>query len=244
MFTTTTRARDYAKKASFTLGAILCMFNISSLNPIAAQESVIAAGESDSEGFQTVWREILSEANIEARYIAVPSERKRRLFVRGKLLLDCCAAPIWRDRPQEIETQLWSETFYITGEHFLFSAGTIHDVSTPEKLTSLRVATVRGFQYQDRGFFGANVAGVDIEDVFRLVAAGRADVGIVSNVDFYLLAPQLPGNFALGPLRLEAPQKVRVHKSMAHLLPKINAAIQRLKARGRIKAILEGMPSF
>lgn len=209
----------------------------------ALADTPVIAGESDSVGFSTVWREIIREAGIDATMLEVPNERKRRLFIAGRIQLDCCAAPQWRMRPEEVEAQLWSRTFYITREHFLFNAGHPHKVETATDLQKLRVATVRGFEYEDQAYFGTNVAGVTIEDVFRLLAAGRADAGIVSNVDFYLLAPKLPGNFILGPVRVRAPQKIRVHKSASHLLPLIDNAIIRLKREGRIIAILEGMPA-
>lgn len=209
----------------------------------AIADTPIIAGESDSVGFSTVWREIIKEAGIDAAMLEVPNERKRRLFVAGRIQLDCCAAPQWRTRPEEVEAQLWSKTFYVTREHFLFKAGAPFNVATSADLQKLRVATVQGFEYEDQNHFGTEVAGITIEDVFRLLDAGRADIGIVSNVDFYLLAPKLSGNFILGPVRIRAPQKIRVHRSSSHLLPLIDDAIMRLKREGRIIAILEGMPA-
>lgn len=207
---------------------------------LVVSNAPIHAGQSDSVGFQTVWREILTEANINFRFTDAPRARKRRLFVQGRIKLDCCAAPIWRTRPEEIETQRWSETFYVTREQFLFRKDEAFPVASNEDLKKLRVATVRGFEYRDSSHFGVNVAGRDLPDTFRLLHARRADVGIISNVDFYALAHQFPGAYMLGPVRVRAPQKIRAHKDVAHLLPQINEAIRRLNDKGRIIAILEG----
>lgn len=209
----------------------------------AQQTGTIRAGQSDSVGFQHVWREILTEADIEHTFIEAPGARKRRLFIEGNILLDCCAAPQWRTQPKEVAAQLWSDTFYITKEQFLFRKDKAFPVTTPQDLQKLRVATVRGFEYEDSQYFGLAVTGRDTKDTFRLLNAGRADVGIVSNIDFLMLADTVPGDFMLGPVRVQAPQKVRVHKSIGHLLEPINAAIRRLKTKGKITQILERKPA-
>ncbi|MCJ9428039.1 substrate-binding periplasmic protein [Kordiimonas marina] len=210
------------------------------LNDLDADNLRVRVGQSDSSGFHAVWSAILHAADIEPEFIDAPQERKRRLFTEGVILLDCCAAPLWRTRPDEVATQLWSDTFYVTREQFVFVRGKEPDVSTPAALRKLRVAVVRGFDYKDQAFFGLKVPGRDVEDVLTLLAAGRADVGIISNVDFHALMRRHPGPFVLGPVRVEAEQKIRVNKAAASLLPRINAAIRRMKAEGRIKALLEG----
>lgn len=208
-------------------------------DPIVPERIRLKVGESDSMGFRNAWHAILAEANIEPEFVSVPVERKRRMFVEGAILLDCCAAPIWRVRPAELETQRWSDTFYLTREQFVFLKGKARRIEEPEDLKALRVATVGGFDYQDRAFFGVEVPGRNIEDVLKLLKAERADVGIISNVDFLALSQAMPDSFELGEVRVRAQQKVRVHKSVEHLLPRINAAITRLNSDGRLIEFLE-----
>jgi len=210
------------------------------LNDLEADNLRVRVGQSDSSGFHAVWSAILRTADIEPEFIDAPQERKRRLFTEGVILLDCCAAPLWRTRPQEQATQLWSDTFYVTREQFVFVRGKERDVSTPAALGKLRVAVVRGFDYRDQDQFGLKVPGRNVEDVLTLLAAGRADVGIISNVDFNALMQRQPGPLVRGPVRVRAEQKIRVNKAAASLLPRINAAIHKLKAEGRITALLEG----
>jgi ABC-type amino acid transport substrate-binding protein len=207
--------------------------------PIVPERIRLKVGESDGIGFRAAWHAILAEANIEPEFVSVPVERKRRLFVDGAIVLDCCAAPIWRVRPAEVAAQRWSDTFYLTREQFVFLDGQRRDISEAEDLRALRVATVGGFDYQDRPFFGVEVPGRNIKDVLKLLQAGRADVGIISNVDFLALSQAMPDSFELGEVRVRAQQKVRLHKSVAHLLPRINAAITRLNSDGRLIELLE-----
>ena len=203
----------------------------------------LKVGQSDSEGFQAAWRAILTEADIAPEFVEVPVERKRRLFAEGAIVLDCCAASMWRRRAGEIAVQHWSDTFYLTREQFVFPEGHRKAIDQPEDLLALRVATVAGFDYQDRSFFGIEVPGRNMEEVLRLIAAGRADVGIISNVDFLSVRQKVPGKFVLGDVRVRAQQKVRVHHSVAYLLPRINAAITRLNQQGRLIELLENPPA-
>jgi ABC-type amino acid transport substrate-binding protein len=208
-------------------------------DPIVPERLRLKVGESDSVGFRNAWHAILAEANIEPEFVDVPAERKRRMFVEGTIVLDCCAAPIWRVRPAEVAVQRWSDTFYLTREQFVFLRGKRRDISEPEDLRALRIATVGGFDYQDRAFFGTEVSGRNIADVLKLLKAERADVGIISNVDFLALNQAMPDSFELGEVRVRAQQKVRLHKSVEHLLPRINAAITRLNSDGRLIELLE-----
>ena len=200
---------------------------------------MLTVGQSDSVGFHAAWRAILEEAGIDATFISVPPERKRRLFVEGAILLDCCAAPIWRVRPQEVAVQRWSETFYLTREQYVFLKGQVVDIADQEMLATMRVATVAGFEYQDRAYFGVEVPGRNLGDVLKLLFAGRADVGIISNVDFIALTKATPDRFELGGVRVRAQQKVRVHRMVDYLLPRINDAITRLNSDGRLIELLE-----
>ncbi|WP_417465751.1 substrate-binding periplasmic protein [Kordiimonas sp.] len=200
----------------------------------------VKVSESSSPGFQAAWRAILEEANIKPEFVDVPEERKRRMFTSGEIILDCCTAPMWRVRPEEMNAQLWSDTFYLTREQYVFRAGDVREIEKPEDLLQLRVAVVAGFEYQDRPFFGVTVEGRDLSDVLKLLAADRADVGVISNVDFQALTIDQPNTFELGSVRIRAQQKIRVHRARAELLPRINAAITRLNRAGVLVELLEG----
>lgn len=200
---------------------------------------VLQVGRSDTRGTQSMWREILAEAGIRAVFVNAPQQRKRRMFASGRILLDCCASPIWRKRPEEVAVQLWSDTFYVSREIWVFRRGRPLPVETKEDLAALRVAIVRGFDFYDAAQFADRVPGRDIQDTLRLLAVGRADAGILGDLDYDVRIGPESTLFEKGPLRVEAELKIRVHKKVAQLLPRINAAIRRLKERGRLDAIIE-----
>ncbi|WP_420429922.1 substrate-binding periplasmic protein [Kordiimonas sp.] len=222
------------------ISAILQEVSISGEEAKPQKTVEVKVSESSSPGFQLAWRAILQEANIRPEFVDMPEERKRRMFTNGEIMLDCCTAPMWRVRPEEVNAQLWSDTFYLTREQYVFRAGEVREIVKPEDLLQLRVAVVTGFEYEDRPFFGVAVEGRDLSDVLKLLAADRADVGIISNVDFYTMTKDQPDTFELGGIRIRAQQKIRVHRAQAHLLPRINAAITRLNRDGILVELLEG----
>lgn len=206
--------------------------------PGAGHPGSVMVGRSDTTGTQRMWREILTEAGIQAVFVNAPQERKRRMFVDGRIILDCCAAPIWRTRPREMEVQHWSDTFFVSREIWVFRRGQPFPVATHSDLAKLRVAAIRGFDFLDQAYFGARIPGEDVDDTLTLLAFGRADATIMGELDFLSRAGLGSRRFMRGPLRVEADQKVRAHTKAKDLLPRINEAIARLKARGRFDAIV------
>jgi len=200
---------------------------------------VLMVGRSDTQGTQRMWREILAEAGIKAVFVNAPQARKRRMFSSGRILLDCCAAPIWRTRDEEMAVQRWSHTFYTSREIWVFRKDEAFPVATAEDRGKLRVAAVQGFDFHDQESFGIRVPGQDIDDTLRLLAAGRADVAILGALDYDVRVGPNSRLFQEGPVRVEVGLQVRAHKNVEHLLPQINAAIDRLKASGRIDQIIQ-----
>ncbi|MFC4349365.1 substrate-binding periplasmic protein [Kordiimonas lipolytica] len=200
---------------------------------------VLMVGRSDTIGTQRMWREILAEAGIKAVFVNAPQARKRRMFASGRVLLDCCAAPIWRMRDEEVAVQSWSDVFYMSREVWVFRKGEAVPVATPEDRSRLRVAAVQGFDFHDQESFGIRVPGQDIDDTLRLLAAGRADAAILGSLDYEVRIGKDSDVFERGPVRVEVGLSVRAHRNAAHLLPRINEAIARLKAEGRIEEIVQ-----
>jgi ABC-type amino acid transport substrate-binding protein len=199
---------------------------------------VLMVGRSDTMGTQRMWREILAETGVKAVFVNAPQARKRRMFASGRILLDCCAAPIWRTRDEEVAVQSWSDVFYTSREIWVFRKGETFPVATAEDRGKLRVAAVQGFDFHDQESFGIRVPGQDIDDTLRLLAAGRADAAILGALDYDVRIGANSTLFEQGPVRVEVGLSVRAHKNVVHLLPQINAAIARLRESGRIKEII------
>jgi len=68
--------------------------------------------------------------------------------------------------------------------------------------------------------------------VFSLLEAGRAQVAIIGKVDFQVRMKAQPRALEIGGIESRNGLRIRVHKTRADLLPRINAAIARLKAQG------------
>lgn len=193
---------------------------------------------SDSPAFDPAWKAILAASGIDYKMITVPHGRKRRSFIEGIILLDCCAAPEWRQLPDEQAIQLFSDSFHETEERYIFRTGDEMPIERPGQLRHLRVAVVRGFNYTLEDYFGVRVTGRDIDDVLNLIEMGRAHVGIISTTDFKLRMKKKPRNLTLGGINFRAALRIRVHNSHPELLPKINHAIATLKNNGRMQALV------
>jgi hypothetical protein len=204
----------------------------------APQASAIPVGVASSDKVQRLWRTILEEADIPVAFVQAPISRKRRMFVEGRILLDCCSAKKWRDQPDEQRVQVWTRPLYANRDVYVFRAGEVQPVRTPFDLMTKKVAIVHGFSYEGLELFGQAVPGRNTADVLHLLAARRADVGIMSDGDFLALTEDRPDEFEMGNVRTVAEQRARAHTSVAHLIPQIENAVERLRQRNEMQALL------
>ena len=199
----------------------------------------VPAGQADSEGFSLAWIAILQEAGINAQIIKAPHARKRRLFVKGLILVDCCVVPIWRSRPEEKVVQLFSDVFYEAKEYYIFPRGIEGKTISRGDLRSMTVAVIRGYDYHLSAFFGGSLAVSDVAAQMDLLEAGRVHVAIISGIDFRRQMFLKPRDLVMGGVNLTSGLRIRVHKSHAYLLPRINKAIANLQSSGKIKELIQ-----
>ena len=201
----------------------------------------VVTGMSSSHPFQMIWEEILREADIAAVMMRIPERRKRRMFTEGRILLDCCADPAWHMTAAEKSGQMFTDILIETGEYYILAAGSDLVVSVPEDLKALRIAAIRGFTYEGEPFFGRRVDVTGWGDMMQVMAVGRADVGIINIEEFRWQMRRRPLPVKLGGLYRQSRLSARVHGSRQDLLARLNTAIARLRARGRIVEILEAV---
>lgn len=201
----------------------------------------VVTGMSSSHPFQVIWEEILREADIAAVMMRIPERRKRRMFTEGRILLDCCADPAWHMTTAEKSGQMFTDTFIETDEYFILAADSDLVISAPEDLKPLRIAVIRGFTYESEPFFGRRVDVTGWGDMMQVMAVGRADVGIINIEEFRWQMRRRPLPVKLDGLYRQSRLSVRVHGSRQDLLVRLNTAISRLRARGRIREILEAV---
>lgn len=204
----------------------------------ARAEDSVRVGRSYTTGLAPIWEAIIQEAGIDVIYSPLPPKRKRRSFVEGYLLMDCCHPKIYRDTPEEQKTHLFSEPIYYARAHFVFRETEVIPITEGADLQPFRVAGIRGFDYVWQDQFGIRIDGRDHTDVLALVEKNRADIGIITALQFRIEMAKQPRPLVLGGVMAEGDLHASVHASRPDLLPRINAAIATLKADGTLDRLL------
>jgi len=140
--------------------------------------------------------------------------------------------------------QLFSEPLHFGREMFLFPYRKVFPIPDPQSLKSKSVVTIKGFNYKGEEYFGNRLDMRGPEQVVRMVAAGRGDVGLLQYEIAYYHATQQKVKIVFGPVHYVSPMQIRLHKSKAAYLPKINKAIASLKAEGVVKRIFKKYESI
>ncbi|WP_417458814.1 substrate-binding periplasmic protein [Kordiimonas sp.] len=201
-------------------------------------EGVVRAGQASTAPNAPIWEAILKEAGIDVVFSPLPAKRKRRSFIEGYLLLDCCHPPMYRDTPEEKATHLFTDPIYFAQAYYVFRKGEVVPIKDGSDLTSLRVAGIRGFDYMWQDQFGDRIDGRDHTDILTLLEMHRADVGIITGLQFRFEMAKRRWPMELGNVMASGYLHASVHVTRPDLLPKINAAIARMKADGRLDKLL------
>jgi ABC-type amino acid transport substrate-binding protein len=226
------KACDSLPAAMFSVRAGFCLLLFLTVSAGAAQP--VKVGQTSSAEFFRLYEAILGDAGIEFEMIVAPPQRKRRMFVDGEILIDCCSAIRWRQDREEIAVQLNSRTFINSAEHYFYHLESNAVVKSREDLTKYRFAIVRGFSYRDDDTFGSVVGAQDIQEMMAVVARGRADVGMINPYDFRRRMQKQPLPLRLGNAHEQSPLVIRVHKSRPDLLERINKVIDEYLATDRV----------
>lgn len=213
---------------------------IKQLGPIeGVRADLIRAGRAGSAGFEAVWNAVLEDTGLNVSVVNAPQARKRMLFSSGAFALDCCSIPQWRTKPEEQEVQLFSDVIFETKERYVTRVGSGIDILHVDELKNYRVAAVRGYSYPFEDKFGIAVLANSIEDVLELVEIGRAQIAIISEIDFRRSMAQTPRQLQMGTINSRAQLRARIHRNYANLLPVLNASIAKLKDTGRLNLLLD-----
>ena len=194
----------------------------------------IPASSGQSPTLSLIFAEILENADIDTTLVSAPLERKRRMFARGRIHVDCCTIPEWRQREDESAVQLFSQPFLTSNSSYVFHAMRPIIIARHSDLAEYRVATVRGFKYELASYFGETIPTESWASMLHLVDKGRADLAFVGNIVFHESQTSMRHNLRLGPVVANHALVIRVHKSRKDLLPRINRSIGELIANGTI----------
>ena len=198
----------------------------------------VRAYDMRDSAYKAVWHRILQVAEITPQWVLSDGNLRRDQFVNGDILLDCCAPPEWREKPEEQAVQLFSSPVTTLTEYLVVRDD--RDITSIDtaNLSSYRIAGIRGFTYARRKDLGEVVDYTYFGDAMRAVASGEADMTIMGSTEFARRqrAEKLP--LKLGPEFSRVLLRVRVHKDRAELLDQINAAIAHLKETGEINRLI------
>ncbi|MFC4349367.1 substrate-binding periplasmic protein [Kordiimonas lipolytica] len=220
------------------VGLLLVAVAGTSVGAASGADEPVRAGRTYTSGLGPVWEAIVAEAGIDVSYASLPPKRKRRSFVDGYLVLDCCHPKIYRDTPEERATHLFSDPIYYARAHYVFRKGEVVPINKPADLEPYRVAGIRGFDYRWQDHFGVRLDGRDHRDVLNLVTKNRADIGIITGLQYRIEQATNPLPLELGGISAEGYLHASVHVSRPDLLPRINAAIAAMKADERLNMLL------
>lgn len=196
----------------------------------------------DESVFQPAWHLILEEAGLNPRYVDVTQSEARQLFAKGDLMVTCCTIPSWRQRPEEQSVQLFTKPFFYIVNHLVFHKDRVLSVTDPNDLRHLKVATVRGYTFEDEVKFGDIIYGDRLEDALMLVVEGKADLSIANNQEFHGQQRRNPLPIVMGPAQAEYGLRARVHHDRGDLVDRLNETIDRLRKNGKLNiAMAKGL---
>lgn len=218
-------------------------FTSFSFYPSKADEErgVYNAGSSQSgkNVFETSWVAILTESGLNINYIKADFIKRRELFNRGEIVLECCSIPAWHKNAEDQKTQLYTRPFFNTYEHIVHKEGVIIDVKNLEDLWARPVAFVKGFHYRGSEHFKNVVFYDTLAEAITAVSKGEVEFSMVNNQEFGKFQRQQNAfDLVLGDVWEHIPMAIRVRRDQAHLVPKINEAIKALRAKGTIARLV------
>lgn len=184
--------------------------------------------------FRTTWIAIIEEAGIKANYFKYDFIKRNKMFLRGDLVLECCSIPKWHDSKEEQEVQLYTESFFSTYEHLIHNKDKKIEILNLEEVAKYKISMVKGFNHKGDHLFKDVQYFETITESLKAVDDGLADIAFVNNQEFGKFQRHHPNNLTLGIVWEHIPFAIRVRKNEAHLLPRLNTAIRKLRNNGTI----------
>lgn len=200
---------------------------------------LIYVGEHYSGIYAEIFKAVLTRAGLSFNFQPTPNSRRRLLFEEGEVIIDCCANPEWRQRPLEKKYQLFTLPIDESADHYIFNRAKQLDVNAYSDLKAHVVGVIRGFSYSGSELFGHTVEVKTEEQLLEMVNLKRVDLAIMNKhvAEYYIKKKQL--NLAIGPLHEKKTLHIRLHKSNAELLPKLNKIIKELVDSGERERLIK-----
>ena len=200
---------------------------------------LIFVGERYSGIHAEILMKVLTETGIKFNFQPTPHSRRRILFEAGEVVLDCCSNPEWRQRPIESQLQIFSTAIDDSADHYIFNKSQQFSISSYSELNDKVVGIIRGFSYSGSEHFGPTVEVKTEEQLLDMLDLNRIDLAIVNKqvAEYYIKKKRL--NLVVGPLHDKKTLHIRLNRSHAALLPKLNRTIEELINSGARDRIIQ-----
>ncbi len=182
---------------------------------------------------------VAAKTGAEIRFAPLSISQGRKAFTEGQVTVDCCLNAVWFPDEQDMAVQIFSAPVYSLMEIWFFPRRKSFPIRSTKDLKDKRVAGIEGFHYPGQEDFGQRVNGKTVADVLNLLVSGKADVAVLERHAARLAIQEQNADVEFGPYYYGVKVSLRLHKSLEKWLPKVNLAIDELKAAGQIDRIIK-----
>lgn len=187
-------------------------------------------------------RAIAKESGDQIELVYVPAARLLRMFELGELDIEIGANPAWR-KNSPIKS-VYSDSYGTAIEILCFYPGQSKPGDKGEDFPGWEIGVQTGYFYPrfEQAFAKGTVKRRDTNNAghaLRMLRAKRFSAVIVSKYAAEYYRKESPAQYECepGPVTDQAEEMLRLPASRAAALPRLNAAIARLKKNGTIDAI-------
>lgn len=189
--------------------------------------------------FVEVLDELTKETDIHFSYKALPKARLRLYMVAGKIDIEMGVAKEWRQKKGELATSVYSIPFMESKE--VYVTHSFYGSFAPETDTPLgeKYCGILGFS-MPKGSVGKKRQDFLCEvQLIKMIDKRRCDYTVMPyDIYRYIIREAKYSVAASAPISTHA-MRIRLHKRNEWLLPRVNAALKRIKQSGRLALLLK-----
>lgn len=189
-------------------------------------------------------REVMQLANVDVTFVTYPVNRLQSMLDRREIDINFADALIWNS-PQEQQHYVFSKPYSAVSEHLYFLASHPDRAQPIAQLDHLTIGMIRGYTYAalEPAFASHHLSKLETSQqdaLIKLLNNGRVDaIAVVDDIfDTVVRSNHLDKSlFYKGAKLGDAPLVFKLQPEHANWLPRINAAIDTLRAKGDIDRI-------
>lgn len=188
--------------------------------------------------FIDVLDEVTKETGIHFSYKALPQARIRLYMVVGKLDMEMGVDPQWRTRKMEVENSVYTEPFMDSKGVYVTSAALGSFDAEKNIPLGNKFCWILGFSTSNVNLNKKRQDFLSEKQLLKMIDKKRCDYTVMPyDVFRYLTLRDAYNVIASKPISTYS-LRLRLNKKYEWLLPRVNAALRRMKSSGRLAAIL------